>query len=178
MSYMTQDEIIERKSNMFDHLLYEFEMYIFTFSRLSNLNPNHEDHALMKNVLIESHAVHLRNLIEFFNCDFGGINMKTIFSEPQDLSFDDTALEAKKTVNRAIEHLTEERYKWSKSEKDLAIRAGMVIPTAYRDYIVPRIKICISLLKRKDGVKQKHLDALQDVDIQRRLTYLEQYLQS
>ena len=58
-----------RKGNIFDHLLYEFEMYLETYSRLVALKDEEDDCVFKRNVLLESHAVHMRNIIEFFNCD-------------------------------------------------------------------------------------------------------------
>ena len=110
------EHMYEMKKNIFDHILYEFEMYLYTYKELQNDIEQDK-----RNVLLESHAIHLRNLIEFFNRERDCITTKTIFSDDVDLSFHFSEND-KKPINKAIEHLTMERVtKWN-TEEDLTIQ--------------------------------------------------------
>ena len=158
-------------------------MYLETYSALievinKEINAsNDEKYKLVfkRNVLIESHAVHLRNLIEFFNRDNNCLTTETIFTGNHDLSFDDSTILAKQTINKAIDHLTEQRYKWNQTSNDLTIRFDNIIHVMYKNIIVDRIKKCVTLLLNNTDVKQEHLLSLHDADIQKRLQVLKNY---
>lgn len=169
---MDMKELLDRKSNLFDHLLYEFEMYLITYFSLCDNDQSNS--AFKRNVLIESHAVHLRNLIEFFNCEKNCLTMKSVFVGDHDLSFDDSTMKAKQTISKAIDHLTEERYTWNQTEKDLTIRFNDVIPQMY-GIICVRVRECIDLLLNNTDVKQVVQSDLQDESIQFRLHKLDGY---
>ncbi len=170
-------DLLEKKKNLFEHLFYEFEMYLKTYSELVTVSPNQEDADFKRNVLLESHAVHLRNLIEFFNCEKNCLNMDTVFTGNHDLSFDDSSIKAKQTINKTIDHLTKERYTWNQTEQDLTIRFNAVIHLMYNHYIVSRIKSCISLLANNTDINPDACSDLQDPSIQARLQNLGRVLQ-
>ena len=90
--------LLDKKKNLFEHLFYEFEMYLKTYAELVTMSPDQEDADFKKNVLLESHAVHLRNLIEFFNCEKNCLNMDTVFIGYHDLSFDDSLIKANNNI--------------------------------------------------------------------------------
>ena len=169
-------ELLERKHNIFDHLLYEFEMYLDTFDALLfySLKTNV---SFQKNVLLESHAVHLRNLIEFLNCEKDCICVNSIFIGNYDLSFDDSLLNAKQTINKTIEHLTEERTKWNQTDKDLTIHFSKVVNEMH-PIMVERIERCIVMLFNKTDINSKYSSDLIDERIQARIKTLEKRVRS
>lgn len=169
---MTRNDIIKNKSNVFDHILYEFEMYIQTFNELVKLFQQDSENQFMENVLLESHAVHLRNLIEFFNCEKNCITTATVFVGEHDLSYDDTSIKAKQTVSKTIDHLTKERYTWNQTENDLTIRYNDVIQEMYNKYMVFRIQSCVDLMIKGTDVQPRFLADLHDSGIQQRLLQL------
>ena len=171
-------EIIDQKKNIFDHLLYEFEMYLRTYSELVALDDSQKDVDFKRNVLIESHAVHLRNLIEFLNYETDCITTKTVFTGNHDLSFDDSLIKAKQTINKAIDHLTKERYTWNQTKRDLTLRINDIIHRMYYFYIVDRIKKCISMLMNNTDINSTVIADLQNERIQARLHDLEEYCNS
>ena len=75
----------EYKKNIFDHIIYEFNMYLYTYTLLLK----GEKDKRKRNMILESQAIHLRNLIEFFNSEPKCITVDTIFSHCNDYSFDD-----------------------------------------------------------------------------------------
>ncbi len=170
-------DLLDKKKNLFEHLFYEFEMYLKTYAELgTTISPDQEDADFKRNVLLESHAIHLRNLIEFFNCEKNCLNMDTVFTGNHDLSFDDSTIKAKQTINKTIDHLTKERYTWNQTEQDLTIRFNAVIHLMYNYYIVARIKSCISLLANNTDINANVYSDLQDTGIQARLQNLERVL--
>lgn len=165
-------DLLSLKSNIFDHVLYEFEMYLQTYGVVYGMLVGTSHGQFEKNVFLESHAVHLRNLIEFFNRERDCITTDTVFVGEHDLSFDDSALKAKQTVSKTIDHLTKERYTWNQTEKDLTIRYSDVIHEMFRSYIVFRIRDCVELLIQETDVRPELLDKLHDDRIQSRLKEL------
>ena len=105
---MELQELLKKKRNIFNHLLYEFQMYLETYLRLWNHihEQNHDD--ILKNIILESHAVHLRNLIEFFNRENNCITTDTIFTGNLDMSYDDSRYKARSSNKRKI-HLEPDR---------------------------------------------------------------------
>jgi hypothetical protein len=92
-----------------EHLLHELELLMWTASQISSANP-----PALRSALVESFAIHLRNLIDFF------------FPHPRQSSRDDDVLAvhfypgwnetispaldmAKERANKEISHLTLER---------------------------------------------------------------------
>ena len=165
-------DLLSEKSNLFDHIFYEFEMYIQTYRSLPRCRLGTDYNQIMHNALLESHAVHLRNLIELFNGGKDCITTNIIFIGAHDFSFDDTEIQAKQTVNKTTEHLTKERVTWNQTEKDLTIRINYVIQKMYGEIIVPRIKDCIELLLQEKDVKPELIGMLHEEIIQFRLKQL------
>lgn len=63
-----EDRLLRKKSKI-DHVLYEFEMYLMTYKYLmsyKSLCVEKEKNQFLVNLLIESHQIHLRILIDFF----------------------------------------------------------------------------------------------------------------
>lgn len=169
---MDSNSLHDLKSNIFDHLLYEFEMYFFTYRKLRRLSQRGGYDQFMINVLCESHAVHLRNIIEFFNQDKDCITTKDIFVGELDFSFDDSTIKAKQTINKAIDHLTKQRYTWNRTSKDLTDRFNDVITKMYNAYIVCRIERSVQFMIHETYIKSNLVDKLHDEQIQFRLKEL------
>lgn len=174
---MDISELINLKSNRFEHLLYEFKMYLDTYSLVVR-NANFATYPdTLRNALIESHAIHLRNLIEFFNCDEKCITTKMVFDGSHDLRIDESLCD-KQCINKAVEHLTEERFTWnSEEDKDLTIRFASVVHMIYPE-IANRIKTCVSLLLSKTDINESWKSDLNDSNIQTRLKSLETRINS
>ena len=90
--------------------------------------------------------------------------------------FDDSSIKAKQAINKAIDHLTKERYTWNQTERDLTIRIDKVIHLMYNDYIVDRIKDCISLLASNTDINPDVYTDLHDIRIQAWLKKLDKSL--
>ena len=169
-------ELLKRKNNIFDHVLYEFWMYHESYNILQKLFVKDDyDSLVLRNASIESHAVHLRNLIEFFSCENGCISIKTIFNEYQDLALPMLPKCYKQSINKAIDHLTEERYKWNQDERNLTMQLSNTITKMHDEYIPYGILKCVDLLLQEESVKQLFIQDLRDNDIQNRLLQLKGY---
>ena len=166
---MEFQELLERKSNIFDHVLYEFQMYFETYFRLHAYCIEKNIDYISKDIVLESHAVHLRNLIEFFNRDKNCITTETLFYGDHDLSFDDTAIKAKQIISKTIDHLTKERYTWINTDSDLTVRGAFLPSTMFKNYIASRIIKCVDLLLQETDVRPEFINDLHDSNIQRRL---------
>ena len=166
---MEVQELLDQKGNLFDHVLYEFEMYIYTYYKISDNTVARKSDQATYNALLESHAIHLRNLIEFFNCEKDCISMKTLFEKVVDTSFDDNQYQAKKIVNKAISHLTKERYTWNKTANDLTVHYSNLINPMFVSVLLPRIAYCVNLLIAEKKTKKEYIDMCRKTRIQERL---------
>ena len=101
-----------KEENPFDHILYEFSMYI------STMFLNTHDH-MQINLHIDSHLVHLRNLAYFFdkkrNCD---IHASEYIMHPEECLLETTKLnDIYHITNCAACHMSKERLKPDFKEK-------------------------------------------------------------
>lgn len=101
---------INQKTYVLDHVFYEFEMYLITYHEL-NVH-SFVINQLIKNLLIESHQIHLRNLLDFFysvrvtvDCIIVDDILKNHTSLPKNREFWKT----KDIINQSITHLTFKR---------------------------------------------------------------------
>ena len=172
---MDLSEVLEAKSNRFEHLLYEFEMYLDTYSLIVK-NANFPTYpCTLRNALLESHAIHLRNLMEFFNCEKNCITTKIVFDGAHDLSIDKTLCD-KQCINKTVDHLTKERFEWNKDQgKNLTTRFEMAIHNMYPE-ITKRIKVCVNLLLSGTEINDSWKSDLNNTEIQLRLKALENSL--
>ena len=171
---MELDNVLEQKANIFDHILYEFEMYIATYMEL--FQSVKQLNTIEINVLLESHAIHLRNLIEFFNNEKDCITTNTIFKNEHDFRFDDSNLKAKQAINKSIGHLTKERYKWNRTVNDLTLKLDQIIKKMFRCYIVNRVRKCVDMLINTEDIREIFLESLNDIEIKNRLNKLSNYI--
>ncbi len=154
---MDLETLLEQKNNVFNHIFYEFEMYYDTFHALEKCvnfdECNLLDKQFCKNVLIESHATHLRNMIRFFSGQ-DGINANNVLvSNPiHCISNWD-----KKTiiVNNAISHLSEARVKESTGAENLTIKLDGLIRGEY-PHMVERIKTFLDTLEDGSMIVNKY----------------------
>lgn len=168
---MGLQELLVNKNNIFEHLLYEFRMYLETYSRLCNHIREKNSDSILKNMILESHAVHLRNLIEFFNREKECITTETIFLSNHNLMYDDSKMKAKQIVNKTVDHLTKERYTWNQTEKDLTVRYAMVINQLFPE-LASRIIKCVDLLLQETDVRSEYMNDLHNNKIQQDLQQL------
>ena len=105
---------MEKKSTMLEHVLYEFDMYIHTYIwliELSNSLRKFGDNQFFINMAIESHQIHLRNLIEFFSETDGRENdlrIKDIVKNYKELILKKDHIKFNH-ISRSVEHLTKDR---------------------------------------------------------------------
>ena len=174
------------KKNIFNHILYEFEMYLDSYMLFSITSPSNIDKQLWNNVLIECHSIHLRILLEFFkkidpecgtkdhsdkkrkNKGKSTITTRTIFNNPTSLDLDITS-EMKQPLNKALGHLTTERHLQG---SELSHNLIKVINKMFKEEIPSRIKKCVELLLHKTSVKAEFSDDLNHPEIQARLNNL------
>lgn len=185
------------KNNIFEHVLYEFEMYLDTYSLLIKLNNIGALGQFSKNVLIESHLIHLRNLMEFFtsvgedktlNSDptppktnasnsrnQNDINIKTIFTADCIPTIRDES-HMKQTVNRALSHLSKDRYRRADGNDSHRIKVNDAILEMYRRHIPERIMAALELLHTESHVNKEFIEHLKDDRIQNRILILQKRL--
>lgn len=122
------DEVLEQKKNIFDHIFYEMEMFLYTEILLTNIDTidlsydsciiskKEERKQVLINILIVSNFTHIRNLLYFFSPvgKQDDIICSNILKNPYcaELNFDNKSydyIEAKEHVNKTVSHLTEVR---------------------------------------------------------------------
>ena len=97
---------------LFEHILYEMRTYIVTWKLLHS--PQGYPGQIVHNPLYESHVLHLRNLIDFFNCDDKGhvddifVNKVLIDSSNY---YIETSTDLRKAINKTVQHLSTYRAK-------------------------------------------------------------------
>ena len=108
------------KTNIFEYIFYEFEMYIKCFFALSENNSTLD--IFQKNLVIEGYRFHLRNMIDFLSDKKeteDDIIYKDIISGSCGL-FLPNMQKVKKAINKVTSHLTKSRIKLAKTiEEDL-----------------------------------------------------------
>jgi len=98
---------INRKTYVLDHIFYEFEMYLITYYELSVYT--FFKNQLTKNLLIESHQIHLRILLDFFYIIKklpSTIVVTDILANYTPIQKNGEFWNAKRIINKSIAHLT------------------------------------------------------------------------
>lgn len=155
-----------QKQNVFDHILYEFEMYIETHEMLENgfFQRRMNYTTVLKNAVIESHAIHLRNLLSFFEGK-DSINCNTICT-----SMDKIGIKAveqkKKIISLAVCHLGEERYICSSEDSNISIQFAKLSEELF-PVVCKYIFSFLNKLQNGD-VHNKYLDMYENDKIQKR----------
>ena len=126
--------------NPFEHILYEFEMYIHTYDLLFNKHEYQDQFS--KNLLVESHMLHLRILRYFFDYKYKkGFLARDFVNDAKGLLFgQDDLKDVLKYINNCGCHLSTERLKSDYKEK-----TSMVMYEAF-PVIMNRIYTFICLL--------------------------------
>lgn len=171
---MMDKELYEQKSNIFDHIFYEFEMYIRTYQYLMYVVKcplKSHDNQFWINVLHESHATHLRNLIHFFSGK-DSINANTVLRENAKLGIS-RADEKCKTIDKAISHLTEERIVSDKNEKNLNTAMSKLVADMWPE-ICNSINKYLRLLSEKIKMKTEYISCFEEPKIQERYSNLKE----
>lgn len=100
-----------KKNNIFAHIIYEFEMYLFTFSKMAEMSNSQQNAQALYNACFDSHLIHLRNLIEFFNNEKSCINVNFLLNSGNNsFSVLNPNNYYKHLINKTCDHLTKERY--------------------------------------------------------------------
>lgn len=117
------------KNNIFEHVLYEMQMYHFTYQKLLTYkNSNAWEEQVLFNAFWDSHLLHLRNLIDFFNNEEHCINVNFLLNSGNDsFRVPNDSNENKRIINKSCDHLTKERFEIS----DLHIRQLKLVNTMY-----------------------------------------------
>lgn len=138
------------KELIFEHILYEFEMYIATALLFrKSIECSNVDPILLHNMMLETHQLHLRNLIEFFCNDNNSIKMKDILTV--DFKLDRKPLEhAFSTICQAVDHLSPTR-----ATKDLSSACSAAIIEAF-PIIVAKISEFLTVISDPNNVQQTH----------------------
>ncbi len=92
--------IVDSVTNPFEHILYEIEMYLFSY--IIRVSIDKPEDQLLSNMVVDSRAIHLRNLSFFFykkkigqywhvsdymdSCSFPFLDDKELFEEIKDYS--------------------------------------------------------------------------------------------
>ena len=162
------DSLLNQKKNIFEHIFYEFSMYYQSYCTLIRINtsdtlmlPNKQ---FWKNVLIESHAIHLRNLIEFFSCEKGTISANTILKEVPKLGIPETNKKVW-AINKAVSHLTIERVDASTGKDNLSLKMSNLIGEMF-PIVSNRIKDFLKLLANNGAIEEKYMADFSASEIQ------------
>lgn len=149
-------------STTLEHVLYEIQMYLETYEYLQELKKQQrilsEQVACIQfqfNMTIESHEVHLRNLMEFFRKESSRENdliVTHILNDSDDLVIEKD-FEKYKHISRSVEHLTKDRTIIDKQQTNKYI-------DEYYSEFVKRIKTVINELEFK--IKDEYKDELKD----------------
>lgn len=163
--------LIAQKNNIFDHIFYEMEMYHHTHIKLIEMIAINEgdmsDKQFWINVLLESHAVHLRNLIEFFsNKGEDTIKAKTVLVNIPQLGIHNPD-EKMKIISRAISHLTEYRVDSSMDMNKITMEMNKVRIESYPD-ICNRIGKYLEILADDSAIKEQYMPEFNTMEIQKR----------
>ena len=165
--------LLLEKNNTFHHIFYEFDMYYKSFvvlKEIASLNdivlPNRQ---FWINVLIESHATHLRNLIHFFSGK-DSINDKTVLIDNPKLGISD-ADEKTKIIDQAISHLTQERVDASLGRTNITIRMSELRNSMFPE-ICKRIQKYLEILSSYPSVKEEYLSDFLEPKIQKKYNEL------
>lgn len=164
------------KKNIFEHISYEFDMYLYTFHKiyemcLYKIHRGYTENQNLFNAFWDSHFLHLRNLIDFFNYDcsqFTDITVKTFFDNKicKEFKIDDTIkdknnediiirnnhngkskeepLTFRMIINKSVDHITLERVKFE--EYFTKNTQSMDMGHFQKDTIFSMIKIIPSLI--------------------------------
>ena len=167
--------LFDRKKNIFDHIFYEIEMFLYTFSdsNIKNLN------VYLKNAVMESNRIHLRNLFDFFRkekryvddiilCDILS-NADTINKiENVEDKHKDLVKDCKKAINKLTAHLSHLRVE--KSE-DFMKNFYPELDNS----IIENIRIFFDALEKSE-MKEEYKKDFENADIQKRFNALKNYI--
>ena len=163
------DDLTNQKNNIFEHVFYEFSMYHHTFFFLKRVIASDStvfsDKQFWINVLLESHATHLRNLIHFFSSK-DSMNGSTILKTNPKLGFSD---DGKKTriINHAISHMDIERVDASTGTDNLTVQINELINSMYPE-ICSRIRKYLNELSNASSINDKYISEFYTPEIQER----------
>lgn len=105
---------MNKRDNIFEHVLYEFNMYLQTFYHWVMIEEE-KGNVYKNNVNYESHQIHLRILMEFFEDESiksDDIVVSTVVNSIEGLIINkDDFIEEKKSINKSISHITKTRCK-------------------------------------------------------------------
>lgn len=164
MDWVQMESLLYARKNIFEHIFYEMDMFYETrFYLLTHKYKSSLEH----NMAVESHSVHLRNLIEFFGTSSKYITSATILLNVEGLSLN-TKVELAGGINafaipsQITSHLTHYRCNNDAYQKSNAVVNAMF------PRISENIMKFIELIAIPDNVCQKYSDQLNEnqVDIQ------------
>jgi len=169
-------KLFDRKKNIFDHIFYEIEMFLYTFSdsNIKNLN------VYLKNAVMESNRIHLRNLFDFFRKEKrydDDIIISDLISNAGTLrkienvedKFKNLVKECKEVIDKLTAHLTLKRINKS---KDFMEKCN---PKEYFDSIIENLRIFFDALE-KNEMKEEYKKDFENADIQKRFNALKNYM--
>lgn len=170
---MDINSLLESKKNIFDHVLYEFEMYYYSYKNLILINSISEeecsDRWFLKNAIYESHSVHLRNLLHFFSAR-DSININTVLANntiPMISNWDKKT----KIIDKTISHISIERT-WEEFENsNLTLGMDSLIKDEYLQ-ISHRIFLFLEQLSDKNNINSSYVSDFEKRDIQQRFIKL------
>lgn len=138
------------KEFVFEHILYEFEMYLGTGAlRRRAIRCAGIDQQLIYNMILESHQLHLRNLIEFFCHKKHAMEMEEILMVDFQLDFEPLN-NAYYTICKAVDHLTLER-----ATNDLTSACSIAMKFAF-PIIVTKIREFLIVISNSQNVQPKY----------------------
>lgn len=144
------------KSDIIEHVFYEFSMYIETFFRWIFCG---EQGQIEKNLVVDSHQLHLRNIMDFFSNveKQDDIVLSTILNDTSSFEFDSSKyLSQKKNICKGVTHLTRARCTIDKKETDRIVKQMAKV-------ILPLIKQTICELENESN--SKYYEQIKNLDI-------------
>jgi|GEM_PF-4789025 len=160
--------LITQKNNIFEHIFYEISMYYQSFVMLQKTialdESNQPDKQFWINVLLESHATHLRNLIHFFSGK-DSINVRTVLIDNPKLGISEADKKAK-IIDKAISHLTVERIDSSMDKNNITVRMSELINDMF-PRICERIRKYLEILSADSAIEEQYLLEFRSMEIQK-----------
>lgn len=155
-------ESVVGKCNIFEHVFYEMQMYLYSLYKLSMFEQLEINTQLEYNLVWDTHFLHIRNLLDFFNCESDSITVDTILVNKKDFTISQEEFKYKQVINKTVDHLTIERVKKANKMSNLQLKVikdmSIVIPE--------RIRIFLDLLDDYENVKTEYKAHLSNEEIQ------------
>lgn len=159
---MSKYNVPSDKEIKITHILYEIEMYFYSYKRLAGIDSIQAQNPLERNIVYEDHMIHLRNLIEFFNCAENTIHVKDVLNTDEDFSFVEESKNVKHAINKSVGHITKERF----TNPDKVIEGCLDGINDLYSIICQRVERFMEMINDKDYLKSNYQEGFENDTVQ------------